>query len=193
MVEGTERLLQQGDLALVPHGKGHVVASAAGLCASNLFEIAREQLSERYETLRLGGEGERAAMICGLFKFDDPAAQQLLDIVAESHCGGRLEFSAIGMDPSTLRMISVEARAMGAVGKRSSHDWRTFWSFMQSAPGSSKIHPRGPGGSGPCMTQRSGALFPGSTGSQARRGPLHRSRAKRRCRGRRSRHASRNW
>jgi len=39
--------IQPGDLALVPHGQGHVVASAHGLVASKLFEIPREQLSER--------------------------------------------------------------------------------------------------------------------------------------------------
>jgi hypothetical protein len=66
-MEGTpSRLLQAGDLALVPHGEGHVLTSAPALPASKLFEIHREQVSERYETLRLGGDGERAAMICGL-------------------------------------------------------------------------------------------------------------------------------
>ena len=62
--------IQPGDLALVPHGQGHVVASAQGLVASKLFEIPREQRSERYETLRLGGDGERTTMICGLFQLD---------------------------------------------------------------------------------------------------------------------------
>lgn len=78
-IGGTPRsVIQPGDLTLVPHGQGHVVASNPGLVGAKLFETPREQLSERYETLRLGGGGERTTMICGLFQFDDPAAQRLM-------------------------------------------------------------------------------------------------------------------
>src|SRR5262245_9760447 len=70
-------LIQPGDLAPVPHGRGHVIASGPRLAASKLFELPRKQVSERYEILRLGG-GERTTMIGGLFQFDDPAAQQLV-------------------------------------------------------------------------------------------------------------------
>src|SRR5262249_31325710 len=73
-----ERVLRPGDLALVPHGEGHVLASSPGLRASKLFQIEHEQVSERYEVLRLGGGGDRTTMICALFQFDDPAAQQLM-------------------------------------------------------------------------------------------------------------------
>ena len=59
------------------------MASAPGLAASKLFELPREQLSERYETLRLGGDGERTTMLCGLFQFDEPAAQQLITLLPE--------------------------------------------------------------------------------------------------------------
>src|SRR5215510_6526051 len=49
-IDGTPRgILRPGTLTLVPHGRGHVVASALGLAASKLFDIPREQLSERYE------------------------------------------------------------------------------------------------------------------------------------------------
>src|SRR5215475_4922522 len=50
-VNGTSsRPLQPGDLALVPHGAGHVLSSAPGVPTEKLFEIrSREQVSERYE------------------------------------------------------------------------------------------------------------------------------------------------
>jgi len=54
-----------GDLALVPHGRGHVIASAPGLARGKAVRLPRAQVSERYEILRLGGEGERTTMICG--------------------------------------------------------------------------------------------------------------------------------
>ena len=94
-----------------------MVTSAHGVPVSNLFDIPREQLSERYETMQLGGDGERASMICGFFKFDDPTAQQLLTllpkiIVVDSWSGPQSEWIQ-----STLRMISAEARAMNAGGE----------------------------------------------------------------------------
>src|SRR5215467_7161354 len=76
-------LIKPGDLALVPHGRGHVIASAPGVVAAQLFDLPREQVSERYEILRLGGDGERTTMICGLFQFDDPAAQQLVTLLPD--------------------------------------------------------------------------------------------------------------
>ena len=106
-----------GDLALVPHGQGHVVASAPGLVASKLFEIPREQVSERYETLRLGGDGERTTMICGLFQFDDPAAQQLITLLPEVITVDTWATPQAEWIRSTLRMIAAEAREMSPGGE----------------------------------------------------------------------------
>jgi hypothetical protein len=62
-VEETEgRLLQPGDLALLPHGQGHQIASDLGMVGAKLFEIPRVQVSERYEILRLGGGGAPATV-----------------------------------------------------------------------------------------------------------------------------------
>ena len=111
------RPLQQGDLALIPHGKGHIITSAPGLPASKLFEIPHELLSERYEMLRLGGDGEPAAMICGLFKFDDPAAHQLVGLLPKAIVVDAWSSPESEWIPSTLRMLSAEARAMSAGGE----------------------------------------------------------------------------
>ena len=83
-IEGTpQSRIQPGDLARVPHGRGHVIASAPGLVAAKLSDLPRAQVSERHGILRLGGEGERTTMICGLFQFDDPAAQQLVTLLPD--------------------------------------------------------------------------------------------------------------
>jgi hypothetical protein len=106
-VEGTvSRPLQPGDLALVSHGEGHVIASAPGLPASKLFEIHRQLVSERYETLRLGGEGEGTTMICGLFQFDDPAAQQLIRLLPKTITVDAWASPQSEWMQSTLRMQS---------------------------------------------------------------------------------------
>jgi AraC-like DNA-binding protein len=117
-VEGTpNRRIQPGDLALVPHGRGHVIASAPGLAASNLFEIPREQVSERYETLRLGGDGEQTTMICGLFQFEDPAAQQLVALLPDVITVDTWAAPQAEWIQSTLRMIAAEAREMNPGGE----------------------------------------------------------------------------
>jgi AraC-like DNA-binding protein len=117
-VEGaTDSYLQPGALALVPHGRGHVVASASGLPPSKLFEIPREQLSERYETLQLGGEGEPASMICGLFQFEDPAAQQLIALLPDVIVVDSWTTSHAEWIQSTLRMITAEAKEMSPGGE----------------------------------------------------------------------------
>jgi AraC-like DNA-binding protein len=111
------RWIQAGELTLVPHGQGHVVASAAGLAASQLFEIPREQVSERYETLRLGGDGERTTMICGLFQFDDRAAQQLVALLPDAITVDAWATPQTEWIQSTLRMIAAEAKEMSPGGE----------------------------------------------------------------------------
>jgi AraC-like DNA-binding protein len=117
-VEGlTDRTLEAGDLALVPHGKGHVLASGPGVVPSPLFEIYREQVSERYETLQLGGGGERTTMVCGLFRFDDPAAQLLVSLLPAAITVNTWASDQAEWIASTLRMISAEAAAMNPGGE----------------------------------------------------------------------------
>lgn len=79
---GRERhRLQRGDLVLVPHGKGHVLASERGVRAAKLFDLPRELVSERYEVLRHGGGGSATTMICGAVRFEHPAAQRLITLL----------------------------------------------------------------------------------------------------------------
>jgi AraC-like DNA-binding protein len=110
-------VLQQGDLALVPHGRGHVVTSASGLPASKLFETERQQLSERYELLRLGGDGKKTVMICGLFKFDDSAARQLMTLLPKVIVVDAWSSPQSEWIQSTLRMIAAEVKAMNPGGE----------------------------------------------------------------------------
>jgi AraC-like DNA-binding protein len=94
-----------------------VVASAHGVPASKLFEIHREQVSERYETLRLGAHGERSTMICGLFKFEDPAAQQLIALLPKVITVDAWASPLSDWIQSTLRMIAAEVQQMSPGGE----------------------------------------------------------------------------
>ncbi|MFZ4656988.1 MAG: cupin domain-containing protein [Caldilineaceae bacterium] len=87
LVEGAEpQWLQPGDFVLLPHGAGHQLASAATVRAANLFDLLREQVSERYEILRHGGGGAATNLICGAVRFDHPAAQQLVQLLPKIIC-----------------------------------------------------------------------------------------------------------
>ncbi len=81
--EGTTRAMRRGDLALVPHGTGHVLRSAPGVDAPDILDLDRKQVSERYELLRVEGDGESCRMICGAVRFDHPAAQNLVELLPE--------------------------------------------------------------------------------------------------------------
>jgi len=74
-------LLGPGDLALIPHGDGHRLASEPGLPAARLFDLPREMVSERYEILRHGGGGAATTLVCGAVRFDHPAAHHLVSVL----------------------------------------------------------------------------------------------------------------
>ena len=102
-------VLQPGDLALVPHGQGHRLASNPGALGSNLFDLPREAVSERYEILRHGRGGASTTMICGAVRFDHPAAKQLVELLPKLI---RIEASSsrhMEWIHSTLRFMAAEA------------------------------------------------------------------------------------
>lgn len=111
-VEGAERrLLQPGDFALVPHGDGHRLTSQPGLPAPRLLDLPRESISERYEVLRHGGGGSTATLICGVVRFEHPAARRLIELLPNVMS---VDAAAPQMEwmHSVLRLMGTEARAL---------------------------------------------------------------------------------
>ena len=117
-VEGDEpRLLQQGSLALIPHGNGHTVRSSMTESAVPLFDIPVEQVSDRYEIMRHGGNGVLTQLTCGVVRFDHIAGQQLISLlpsVLQIDSWADEESSWL---QSTLRLISNEAKALKPGGE----------------------------------------------------------------------------
>ncbi len=110
--DGETRLLRPGDFALVPHGKGHRLSSAPGIAAAKLFDLPRELVSDRYEVLRPGGGGEATSVVCGVVRFEHPAAHRLATllpqvIVVEASGSPHAEWMQ-----STLRFMAAEAKAL---------------------------------------------------------------------------------
>jgi AraC-like DNA-binding protein len=82
-VEGADPLyLRAGDLALVPHGRGHELSSELGLVpGGRVDQLPQQLISEHYSILRHGGGGAPCTLVCGVVSFSDPAAQQLIRLL----------------------------------------------------------------------------------------------------------------
>ncbi|QXQ12791.1 AraC family transcriptional regulator [Skermania piniformis] len=75
-------LLRAGDLALVPHGRGHLLRSEAGAAIiGRVDELPQLMVSEHYSLLRCGGGGAATTLICGVVGFDEPAVGRVLDVL----------------------------------------------------------------------------------------------------------------
>jgi len=110
-VEGAQRcLLRPGDLAVVPHGEGHRLASDAGVAARRLFDLPREEVSDRYEILRHGGGGASTIVICGVVRFDHPAARHLIGLLPRLISVDAWNSPEWEWIQSTLRFMAAEAR-----------------------------------------------------------------------------------
>lgn len=101
--------IQLGDLALVPHGEGHVLRSEPGAPAPGILDLEREPVSDRYEILRHGGGGAPTSLICGAVRFEHPTASNLIEILPstihiEASRSPRLEWMQ-----SILRLMASEA------------------------------------------------------------------------------------
>ena len=111
------RLLEPGVFALVPHGEGHRLSSAPGIAVAQLFDLPREQVSERYEILRHGSGGAATHMVCGAVRFDHPAAQYLVKLLPRRIILEAWSSPQMNWIQSTLRLMAVEAEQLRPGGE----------------------------------------------------------------------------
>ena len=111
------RLLQAGDLALVPHGSGHVMRSEPGVAVDPLFDLPRAYASGRYEVIRHGGGGEPTQLMCAAVRFDQPTARQLVAMLPACICVDASRAPYGEWMQGTLRYMAVEAQHMRPGGE----------------------------------------------------------------------------
>ena len=117
-VEGSEpRLLEQGSLALIPHGPPHIISSDPKVAAEPLFDLPIEKISDRYENMRYGGGGELTRTMYGVVRFDDVAAQHLVRLLPDTIIIDGWDDDASGWLQSTLRFIANEAAVLRPGGE----------------------------------------------------------------------------
>jgi AraC-like DNA-binding protein len=115
--EGHTEWVQPGELALVPHGKGHRLRSEPGVPAPPILDLPLEQVSDRYDLLRHGGGGARTILICGAVRFDHPAAENVVRILPPTIHLHASESPQVEWMESTLRLMAAEARELRPGGE----------------------------------------------------------------------------
>ncbi|MEW8028262.1 MAG: AraC family transcriptional regulator [Candidatus Thiodiazotropha sp.] len=101
----------------MPHGHGHIVRSNPNDETRPLFDIPVERVSERYEIMRHGGDGELTRLTCGLVRFDHVAGQQLIALLPKVLQIDTREEEERSWLQSTLRFIAREARELRPGGE----------------------------------------------------------------------------
>ena len=115
-VGNESRMLRPGDVALVPHGRDHILRDEPGTIALDVVDLEHEYRN-RYATLRHGGGGAAATMVCGAVRLDHPAAHNLLPLLPEViHLESSLAPRTERMQ-STLRLVAIEAAELRSGGE----------------------------------------------------------------------------
>lgn len=118
-VPGSESVeLRTGDLALVPHGRGHVLASDAEAGPPGRVDLLPQHyISEHYSVLTYGGGGAVTHLICGIVAFDEPAARDLVQMLpAVLHLGATTNHGAASVHDA-VRLMSAELTDMRPGGE----------------------------------------------------------------------------
>ncbi|HJW76346.1 MAG TPA: AraC family transcriptional regulator [Thermoleophilia bacterium] len=115
--DADRRLLEPGDLALVPHGEGHRLASEPGVSPCRIDELPYEHKGDRYAMLRHGGGGAATSLVCGAVRFDHPAARHLVSLLPRVIHIEASNSPQMDWIQSTLRLMAAEARELRPGGE----------------------------------------------------------------------------
>lgn len=110
--------LRSGDLALVPHGTGHLLASGPDAGPPGRVDLLPQHyISEHYSVLTYGGGGRPARLLCGVVAFDEPAARELLRMLpAIIHIGAATTPGPTSVQ-DTVRLMSDELADLAPGGE----------------------------------------------------------------------------
>jgi hypothetical protein len=99
-VDGCEdHVLQSGQFALVPHGTGHRLTSEHGVTPARLFDLPREQVSDRYEISPAWRRRRADDNHWRSGSLRSPRGSSARQPTAQRDDSGRLEFPRAGINP----------------------------------------------------------------------------------------------
>ncbi|UJR85649.1 AraC family transcriptional regulator [Sandaracinus amylolyticus] len=109
--------LEAGDLALVPHDRGHRLVSEPGVRAYRIDELPHEEVRERYAYLVHGTGGAPTSLVCGSVRFEHESARVLVELlprVIHVRASSAPEHEWMR---STIALLASEAKAMRPGGE----------------------------------------------------------------------------
>ncbi len=110
--------LREGDVAVLPHGVGHVIVDTAEAAAPLVFDVPHEYISRQYAIMRHGGGGSPSTILCGVVQIGSPAARLLVQQLPEVIT---IDAATSGSDwlwfPSLMTMIANETRTIRPGGE----------------------------------------------------------------------------
>ena len=74
-------VLSAGELALLPHGSGHLMRDRAGSAVPSLHHLLAGRSGREAERLAYGGDGPRTSLLCGGFALGSGLPDQLLSLL----------------------------------------------------------------------------------------------------------------
>lgn len=109
-MEGTTaRWLEPGSLTLISRGTPHTLRDAPNSPVAPLDALQVTPITEQYEVLRHGGEGEQTRATYGVVRFDSQIAQRFLAHLPEVLVYSGWDKDTDGWMESTLRYVSRKA------------------------------------------------------------------------------------
>jgi AraC-like DNA-binding protein len=119
-VSGTVYELTAGDLAVVPHGRGHLLRSGPGARVLGRADLLpQEYLGEHYSVLRIGGGHDggghgggiaATGLVCGVLQQERPGADPLLDLLPPVLVVPGRDTARNGWLPVLLGLLAEEVR-----------------------------------------------------------------------------------
>lgn len=118
VIEGQAPInLQQGDLILLPQGRGHGLTHGEPHPLTPLFDIPVNRISERYETMQFGGDGELCRITCCVAHFEHATGQELIKHLPAFMLINTWEQEDSDWLQSTMRFMAREAQNLKPGGE----------------------------------------------------------------------------
>lgn len=109
--------LKTGDFAVIPHGKGHRLASDPAARSFGIADLRCEKISERFAMFTHAGTGPITVVVCGDLNFGHPAADHLLSLLPKvMHVKAPADRPSEWLR-STMRLMAEEARDLRPGGE----------------------------------------------------------------------------
>lgn len=108
-VGGTTYSMEAGSAALLTRGAVHRMISADGVEAIPLFDIPADQISDRFERMSFGGDGQRTRIAYAALRTDDVLSQRLVAELPDVIMVDRWSDDEAGAFASVLQLLAREA------------------------------------------------------------------------------------